>query len=131
MATSPNSISLPENRADLEALIEDFIARRDELESCPDLEDGGDHEPWISAQGPGADGQGCWGHGARDDREWDTAVAKPSPWSVERGPGSSQAGWAVSRDDECEEEARCRIAPRGARDGTQSPGLRAIERGAL
>lgn len=49
MATFPNSISLPGNRADLDALIETLIASLDALNDCPDLEDGGDCEPWLGS----------------------------------------------------------------------------------
>ncbi len=129
MATFPNSISLPKNRADLEALIEAALTRLDELDGCPDFEDGGDHEPWISAQETGPGGQGYWNCESPGDREWDAADAEPWLGSVERGPEGSQIGWAFSGDDDREEEMRSRIAPRRARNTPQKPVLRVIEGG--
>jgi hypothetical protein len=129
MAVFPNSISLPKSREELESMIEAALARLDELDGCPDLEDGDDHEPWISAQETGPGGQGSWGHGATDDREWDTADAEPWLGSVERGPEGSQISWAFSGDDDREAEVRSRITPRRDRNGIHSPALRLIDGG--
>ncbi len=126
VADSLDTLFLPESRADLEALIEGLIVRLDAMDGCPDLEDGGDHEPWISAQETGPGGQGCWSYRATDDREWDDDA---EPWlgSVERGPENSQIGWAMSGFDDLEDEVRSRTNPRRARNGTHSPALRLID----
>jgi hypothetical protein len=129
MAETLNTRNLPKTREELEVLIEDLIARLDALDGCPDLEDCGDHEPWVSAQETGPGGQGSWGYGATDDREWDTADAEPWLGSVERAPEASQIGWAFSGDDDREEEVRRQIAPRRTRNGTQKPVLRVIDGG--
>ena len=128
MAVFQDTRNLPKNRADLEALIESLIARLDALDGCPDLEDGGDHEPWISAQETGPGGQGCWGYGATDDREWDDD-GEPSLGSLERGPESSQVAWAFGSSDDFEEEVRRPHRPRRAGNGTHSPALRLIDGG--
>ncbi len=129
MAETLNTRNLPKTREELENMIEDLIARLDALDGCPDLEDGGDHEPWISAQETGPGGQGYWNCESPGDREWDAADAEPWLGSVERGPEGSQMGWAFSGDDDREAEVRSRIAPRRARNGTHSPSLRLIDGG--
>ncbi len=49
MADSLNTLSLPENRPALEALIEAAIARLDDIEPDPDLEPDEDGEPQLGA----------------------------------------------------------------------------------
>ena len=102
MAAFPNTISLPENRLDLEALIEAAIARLDDVEPDPDLEPDGDGEPILGA--PEAR-SGSWNGLApdayTDDREADDGDGEPSLGSLNRVP---QTRWAAGGSDDFEDE---------------------------
>ena len=117
MAIVPNTISLPENRLDLEALIEAAIARLDDVDGDTDLEPDFDGEPSLGA--PEAQG-GSWSglslEAYCDDREADDADDEPSLGSLDRMPQTKwSAGGAGDLEDEhdgaepcCEDEgAQC------------------------
>lgn len=72
MADSEHTPLLPENRTDLEALIEAAIARLDLMDPDTDLEDAGDDEPWLGAYEQVAFDVGThWYNSAVEDREED------------------------------------------------------------
>ena len=72
MADSLNTLSLPENRPDLEALIEAAIARLDEIEPDPDLEPDDDGEPQLGApEARAGSWNGLYPVAFTDDREAD------------------------------------------------------------
>lgn len=128
MAVFYDTRILPKTREELENLIEDLVAHLDALDGCPDLEDGGDQEPWISAQETGPGGEGYWKCEWPGDREWDPADAEPWLGSVERGPEGSQISWSLTGDDHREDEVRRPVAPHPrTRNGTHSLALHIID----
>ena len=105
MADSLNTPTLPENRLDLEALIEAAIARLDEiepdpdLEEEPDLEDGGDDEPCLASTAM----QDRYNRHTLqdDDLEFDDSDREPSLASTN---SLDQRKWWYGRNDDAEHE---------------------------
>ena len=98
MTGTPDSIPLPEGRLDLEALIEAAISRLDEMESDPDLEEGGDDEPILGApEARTGSWSGLYPEASADERELDTADDEPELGSLEH---MNQRGWAGGGDGE-------------------------------
>lgn len=94
------------SRQAVEDLIELLIACLDDCDGCPDMEDGGDCEPWIGARELGSSSQASWSIGADDSREWDDYDYEPSLGSLERGPEASQTMLGVSGSLDLEGEAQ-------------------------
>lgn len=94
--------STPSRQA-VEDLIQALIGILDEIDGCPDLESGGDAEPWLGSREQWTEDQFAWGSGEHDDREWGASDLEPNLGSIERGAGS-QTGWAMSGDDDREFE---------------------------
>ena len=119
MADSLYTQTLPENRPDLEALIEAAITRLDDLDPDPDLEDGGDDEPDGDGEpqlGAPEAHTGSWAGLAleaySDDRESDGADdedgadREPNCGSVAAHADTSQVFWAQGNNDERDRKRR-------------------------
>jgi len=122
MAVFPDTISLPENRADLEALIEAAIARLDGLDGDPDL------EPSVASPEP--PGTPCVDVGRWMAGELERA-GELLRGELHRVPQLSQAHWAQGTawdevEEVCEDEgATCE--DEGC-DADAEPSLGSLER---
>ena len=124
MTDTPDSTTVPESRTDLEALIEAAIARLDEIDPDPDLENGTDGEPDNDGEpllGAPEARTGSWSGlfleaYSDEDRELDCADdedngdAEPSLGSLDRI--ADQTAWAgggrCDLEEQCEDEgAQC------------------------
>lgn len=129
MADSQDTTILPENRTDLEALIEAAIARLDAMDPDADLEDGFDDEPSLGALECPADfGRGTiWLNtaGCDTDLEDDSCEDEPSlgaPECMAYAPhlcgAMNQSYWARGSCDDrevaCEDEGSADLSHQGS-----------------
>ncbi|MBI2719565.1 MAG: hypothetical protein HY245_03990 [Rhizobiales bacterium] len=107
MADSQDTTLLPElTRPMIEAEIERLIARLDDMDPDPDLEDGGDGEPMLGApEAHRGSWSGLFPEAYQDDREADDGDDEPSLAAPEasRETRWAQTHWAAGRSDELEE----------------------------
>ncbi len=112
MADSLNTPTLPENRPDLEALIEAALARLDDLDLDPDLEETADLEPGEDDEDGGDDepslgsldrqSQSRWSsYGSEADLELDEGDREPSLASTN---SLDQRKWHYGRNNDLEDE---------------------------
>jgi len=117
MADFLNGMTLPETRQGIEDMIEALIARLDEADEDPDLENTGDDEPTLGAADSGYGWSGYnlqHSHDPMSDECEADADNEPSLGALERHPSPfetrqrSQLSWGASatddREEACEDE---------------------------